>query len=193
MVGESFALSPLGVSTMYSDAERAAFAALLVRARANEIITEDEVQGVLPPDLFARFVALTINRENEVIAKYDDEVWANWKSDPEEVRNYKNQLHLSKKSYRAAPKELDKLMAKNGAENLLNRQLSILVQQKSIMWDLYDKLSYDGKLWTKQDSAENGWPPELVTEPPMKVVFPGMELPTAYALRRLLSLELGEE
>ncbi|MBD8699262.1 hypothetical protein IFT54_05460 [Sphingomonas sp. CFBP 13714] len=178
---------------MYSDAERAAFAALLVRARANEIITEDEVQGVLPPDLFARFVALTITRENEVIDKYDDEVWANWRSDPYEVEYYKNQMKMSKKSFRAAPKELEKLMAKNGAESLFNRQLGILVNQKSIMWGMYKKLSDDGKLWTKQGSAEAGWPPELVTEPPMKVVLPGMELPTAYALRRLLAKELGEE
>lgn len=179
---------------MYSSAERAAFAALLARARANEAIPEDEIEAVLPSALAAECVALSIQRENVLNDRYDEELWNKWRSDPDTVDYYKNQLRLSKKAYKAAPAKLGKLIAKNMDDGRLWReQLSFLLNQKAVAWRIYNELSDIDKLWTKPSSEENGWPPELVDDAPMSVVLADEEQPTAYALRRVLSRELGVE
>ncbi len=176
---------------MYSSAERAAFAALLARARANEEITENEIEAILPPDIAARVIAVSIERENAIIDRYDEEVWANWRIYPDTIEFYKDQLRLLKKEFKAAPAKLVKLMPKGSANSVFKRQVNVLANAKPTLWNLYNELSDTDKLWTKPDSKEDGWPPELVDEPPMKVVLPDVELPTAYALRRVLSEELG--
>ncbi len=177
---------------MYSDAERAAFAALLVRARANEIITENDVEGVLPPDLFARFLALSIKHENSLIDQYDEQLWTKWRVDPGRVRYYKDQLFLSKKSYKLAPSKIAKMIGKKTDHGRLwDEQLGILAYQKEVTRKLFRELSPTDQLWAKPDSADNGWPPELVDSAPMAVVLADEELPTAYALRRVLSEALG--
>lgn len=177
---------------MYSDAERAAFRVLLTRARANEIITEEEIETVLPFDLFTRAIRLAIEHENAVMDRYHDEAWDKWRVEPETVTFYKNQLTMSKKAYKAAPAKLAKMITKGSdSGRLWTEQLGILAYQKEVVWTLFRTLSPIDQLWAKPDSEEKGWPPELEAIAPMAVVLAGEELPTAYALRRVLSEALG--
>lgn len=175
---------------MYSDAERAAFMVLLARARANEVITEEEIEAMLPFDLFTRVIRLTIEHENTIIDRYNEEVWEKWRVDPPEIKFYKDQLYLGKKNFAAAPARLQKLMPRQ-TEAIFGREIDVLRFSKLTAWKLFNDLSPTDKLWAKPDSMENGWPPELVDIAPMRVVLPDVELPTAYGIRRVLAEELG--
>jgi hypothetical protein len=184
---------------MLSVAQRAAYRALLDRALSNEDISEETAQGILSADLFVRFVGLMVGHDNRIADHYHDEVWKNWRSDPPSIKRYKDYLAASKQAFRAAPKKLEALLARKDSNKakptfdvLFNRHVAILSHGKTACWQQYDKLSGTDKLWTKPDSATDGWPPELVDEPPLRVMLPDAETPGAFAIRHLLTPLLEE-
>ncbi|AJP70702.1 hypothetical protein [Sphingomonas hengshuiensis] len=178
---------------MYSDAERAAFAALLNRARANEAITEDEVEAVLPAELAEAVVARAIVRGNSFYEQYD-ELAADYGQPPPAVQTYRAKLRATKNSYRAAPAKIEKLRPKAHAlVTRIQQAEDELANSKARMWAYYDQLPRDVKIWAEQGSEQGGWPPEMAEIAPPAVVMPHAELPVAYGVSVVLAAALGEE
>jgi hypothetical protein len=187
---------------MLSEAERAAFRVLLDRALRNEEITDEEAQAILPHDLFLEFAGLAIKRHNAIVDAYNEEAWANWRIDPEEVRDYRNALALTKKAYAEAPAKLEKLkqMLKTAPKkayatrNRIKQQYKVLANGPEACWRAYNKLSDEAKLWTVPGNWHGSeWPPTLVDEPPIELVLPGVEKTNAFAIRHTLSPLLEDE
>lgn len=165
---------------------REALEALLEVARGLTVTDKqiEMIRETLPEEVFARFHALVVHRNATTFAPRMEEAIENAPRLPDAIDHYEIALGREQARFRRAKSALPKLIEKSLALDVRIGQANDAIENaKAIMAAKYEALTAEEKLWLAPGSQKEGWPPLVGDKAPPHALFPGEELPRAYALR----------